>query len=107
MVTRAEIAQRISSDLEILQVNLVDLVEIAEEWDELADGERASWGLDWAQLMGYLPDLHLAYRTGMMTPEQQAQYREVLAGLRAALPLLERLDLARPPARVLEQTTTA
>jgi hypothetical protein len=70
---------------------------VAAEWAQLPDGERAHWSLDWDQLMG--GDLRLldpCYRAGAMTSEQQERYRAVLSELKAALPLIERLDLYRP-----------
>lgn len=98
MATRPKVDEGMNLTLEILEANVNDLPEVAEEWTELADGERVSWSLDWDQLMlSYLPDMHLAYRTGRMTPEQQERYRELLGKLRDALPILERLNLAQPP----------
>jgi hypothetical protein len=83
--------------LESLRLMLGDLPDVAAEWDEISDGERVSWSLDWDQLMA--TDLKLLdpiYRSGSMTPDQQSRYHTVLAQLKDALPLIERLDLYPP-----------
>ena len=83
--------------LESLRLMLGDLPDVAADWDQLSDGERASWSHDWDQLMGTeLRLLDPCYRAGSMTPVQQERYRAVLAQLKTALPLLNRLDLYRP-----------
>jgi len=90
--------ERIAIGLESLRLTLGDLSEVAGEWTRLNDGERASWSLDWDQLMAtYLPLLERSYRSGAMTPDQQACYREILRQLKEALPLIERLQLYPPP----------
>ncbi len=98
MVAPAKRDGRIDIGLESLRLALGDLPEVAEEWAELADGERASWSLDWDQLMGtYLVLLERHYRAGTMTPDQRALYHELLDRLQAALPLIEQLQLYPPP----------
>ena len=90
--------QRIEIGLEPLRLMLGDLPEVAEEWPHLGDGERASWTLDWDQLMGsYLTLLEEYYRAGGMTADQQRRYQELLRELQEALPLIERLNLYPPP----------
>lgn len=77
---------------------LGDLPEVAQEWTQLGDGERASWSLDWDQLMGSdLTLLERYYRAGELTADQQRRYRAVLHKLEEALPLIERLHLYPPP----------
>ncbi len=90
--------ERIAIGLESLRLTLGDLSEIAGEWTQLNDGERASWSLDWDQLMAtYLPLLERSYRSGAMTPDQRARYCAILRQLKEALPLIERLQLYPPP----------
>ena len=98
MATQAVIATRIERSLHALLAEAEDLPCTAEEWDQLADGERASVSLDWAHLMAdYLTELDQYYRAGTMTPDQQVRYRAVLCKLKAVLPIIERLDFYRPP----------
>ena len=90
--------ERIAIGLESLRLTLAELPEVAGEWARLPDGEWASWSLDWDQLMAtYLPLLERSYRSGAMTPDQQARYREILRQLKEALPLIQRLQLYPPP----------
>ena len=39
-------------ELKSLGLMVGDLWEVVDEWDSLDDGERASWSLDWDQVMG-------------------------------------------------------
>lgn len=45
----------------------------------------------------YLTELDAQYRSGQMTSDQQARYREVLRQLKEALPIIKQLNLYRPP----------
>ncbi len=49
MATRLAIDQRVEIELKSLRLMLGDLPEVAQEWDELSDGERVSRSLDWDQ----------------------------------------------------------
>ncbi len=96
MVTRP--VTQIEIDLESLRLMLGDLPEVAQEWDELSDGERVSWSLDWDQLMGALQvTLDPSYRSGAMSDEQRARYGTIRRELKEALPTIEQLQLYPPP----------
>ena len=98
MATRLAIDQRVEIELKSLRLMLGDLPEVAQEWDELSDGERVSWSLDWDQLMGALKvTLDPYYRSGAMNDDQRARYCTILRQLKEALPLIERLQLYPPP----------
>jgi hypothetical protein len=98
MATPATTDRSIEIGLESLRLMLDDLLEVAGEWARLGDSERASWSLDWDQVIA--TDLNLLdhyYHAGEMTSDQQARYQELLCQLKAALPLIERLGLYPPP----------
>jgi hypothetical protein len=98
MATSTTIAGRIETGLQLVYADILDLPMLAEEWDGLADGARVSLSLGWAHSMAdYLTDLDEHYRAGRMSPDQQARYRELLDKLRAALPIIGRLNLYPPP----------
>lgn len=89
--------RRVAIGLESLRLMLGDLPEVAEDWARMGEGERASWSLDWDQMMGtYHPLLERHYHAGTMTPDQQARYRDLLRRLAEARPLIERLGLQPP-----------
>jgi hypothetical protein len=89
---------RIEIGLEALRLMIADLPEVAAEWDELSDGERASWSLDWDQLMGsYLYLLDKYYRSQQLTPDQQVRYCTILRRLRESMALIDELQLFPPP----------
>jgi len=90
--------KRIEIGLRSLGRTLRALPEVARAWADMSDGERASWSLDWDQLMGtYLRLLERHYRVGTLTRDQQARYRVLLSKLEAVGPLIARLDLYPPP----------
>ena len=90
--------QSVEIGLKCLRLMLGDLPELADEWDELSDGERVSWSLDWDQIMASdLPLLDRQIRAGEMTTEQETRYRALLCELKAMLPTIQRLQLYPPP----------
>ena len=98
MATRATPDRRIENALDAVFSMLGDLPEVAGEWDDLTDGERASWSLEWDHAMGtYLVVLDRHYCSGELTSAQQASYRKLLQELKEALPLIEKLKLYPPP----------
>lgn len=97
MATQTAASSRVSLELESLRLMIGDLADVAAEWPELSGAERASWSLDWDQIMGSLEVvLEPAYRAGLMTPDQQARYGDLLCRLRNRTPTLEWLGLQRP-----------
>ena len=98
MVARTDTSRRIDIQLHAIESAVADLPEITDEWDELADGERASWSLDWDHLMGsYLLMLERYHAAREMTTKQDHRYEALRSSLRAALPFIEYLNLYRPP----------
>jgi hypothetical protein len=98
MVARTRARQRIEIGLRALEAALDDLPEIVEEWNDLPDGERVSWSLDWDHLMGSYLTLLDEYRHTQQKSNVQAQrYDTVRARLRSAMPHIEYLNLYRPP----------
>ncbi len=98
MVATAKIASRISRYLQAILANVEDLPVLAKEWEMLPDGERASDALQWDHLMAdYLTELDEHYRAGRMTSPQQACYQDLLSKLKEAIPIIQKLNLYRPP----------
>jgi hypothetical protein len=86
---------------------VLDLPELAEEWDEITDAERASWSLDWDQVIASdLFVLQKLQREGRFSTEQESRYRDVLSLLNQASPLIDRLGLY-PPGLILEDSNQA
>ena len=97
MVARLNTAQKIDVELQSLRLMLDDLPGVAAEWEQLADGERVGWSLDWDQLMGVLTTvLEPCYRTGEMTSGQRTRYEAILRNLRETLPTIRRVKLCTP-----------
>jgi hypothetical protein len=97
MATQTAASGRVNLELESLRLMIGDLADVAADWPKLSDAERASWSLDWDQVMGSLEAvLDPAYRAGSMTPDQQGRYQDLLCRLRGETPTLARLGLQRP-----------
>lgn len=98
MAATAAVATRVNHFLDALVANVGDLPALAEEWEALPEGDRVSTALHWDHLMAdYLVELDEYYRRGEMTSDQQARYRELLAKLKDAAPLIRQLKLYPPP----------
>jgi hypothetical protein len=91
---------RVDLNLRIINAFAGDLPEIAEEWDGLGSGERASLSIDWDDLMDRLETLEADFREGNLSAEQEARYTQLMAELKETLPIIERLGL-RSPSEVL------
>lgn len=97
MATQTPVSSRVTLELESVRLMIGDLADVAAEWPELSGAERASWSLDWDQIMGSVESvLDPAYRAGSMTRDQQEQYRDLLGRLRDGTSTLERMGLQRP-----------
>lgn len=98
MAQTANVRLRVELKLRALLGSLDDLAEVAATWDSLSELDQVDFSLQWDHLMAdYLTELDEYYWGGEMTPEQQEHYRELLCKLKEALPLIERLNLYRPP----------
>ena len=74
-----------------------DVPELAGEWDDLPDAERASWSLDWDQVvLDDMRRLDREYRGGGMSRVQEASYQRLLHRFADLLPVLSRLGLSIP-----------
>lgn len=85
--------------LEDVSVSLADLPSILEDQErgELSEHERDVLSMEWIREVHHLRHiLDPAYRSGRMTPAQQERYRALLARLKDAMPIIERLDFALP-----------
>ena len=98
MATPARLTGRIDGDLAAVEGVLAELSEVDREWETLPETVSVEWSLDWDQAMStFLRLLARAYRRGAMSPTQADRYRRLLAGLKAATPILKRRELRRPP----------
>ena len=60
--------------------------------------KRVDFSLQWDHLMAdYLTELDDYYWDDKMSPEEKEHYRELLCTLKDRMPIIERLNLYRPP----------
>lgn len=97
MDTSTSLAERLDLALKSIHLMINDLPDVARDWSTMDSTEKASWGLDWWQvMMSDLPLLEKHFRLSEMTKDQEMQYRRTLGKLRDSLALLDRLGLDRP-----------
>jgi hypothetical protein len=96
MVETTEAQQRAVRDLDAIATLLLDLPDVAAEWDKLSEVQRMAWALDWSNDMSRLEQLARAAQQGFLTTDQHERYRHIAKQVKQTLPLLERLDLYRP-----------
>jgi hypothetical protein len=95
--TPAQIADRVRIGLDALSAMIADLQDGGQVWDAMDDVERASWSLDWTQLMSaHLPILELQYHQGALGKDQQRRYQRLRRELQRVGPTIDRLRLTPP-----------
>ena len=97
VVATTDAQQRAIRDLKTAELMLADLSEVAAEWDQLGEGERVSWSIDWGNEMSGVEALAQYAAHGLLTTEQYGRYTILLQQLREALPTITRLELYVPP----------
>ncbi len=88
---------KIELRLEALNLMVKDLPNVADDWNAMPKSERASWSLDWDQIMGDLEAVLIpAYLEKAMTVHQQARYLDLLSLLQTHTSVIDRLGLSKP-----------
>lgn len=93
----ATTGQRALSYLRSIELMVDDLPEIADEWDELSDGESESWSHDWDNEMAKLTFLVEYVAQGVLTDDEERRYSGVVQKLHDAAPAIRRIRLRPPP----------
>jgi hypothetical protein len=94
-----EIVRRIDASLRAVEGDAEALPEYAEDWvyEGFEPDAQVGFRIEWSSLMrGDLPRLERALAEGTMSDEQERRYGGLKALLRERMPLIERMDLARP-----------
>ncbi len=88
---------KIDLDLQNIAVEAAFLPELERGWASESETNRYVWYSEWLDLMTRLKHLDAAHTSGVMTAEQQDRFRALLARLKAAAPIIARVDLPLPP----------
>lgn len=85
-------------DLGMVSAGIEALRELASDPDKTEDGARVyDFSIRWGALMsGRLKRIEHYHRAGELTEDQERCYRELRRELKEAIPLIERLGIARP-----------
>lgn len=96
MVTRTNILALVDRDLESVSDTLIDLEDVANEWEDESMHNRVTWATEWHEIMDRLLTVYEARRDGLLRPDQEQCYQTVLSELKRQLPTVERLGLRMP-----------
>ena len=98
MATTTALIERIQRGLDGIHAFVGDLPIALAEWDSLNDEGQTVTYLRWDHYMAdYLVELDRHYHAGDMLVAQEERYRGLLRLLRQMMPIIETLDLMRPP----------
>lgn len=100
MATTTEARERAESYLRFAEAIVEDLPEVAEEWDGLGVDGQMSFSLEWSNEMSGLARLSEYSSRGQLTGKQQERYAKLRGKLKEIFPLVEKLDLYRPPIKL-------
>lgn len=96
MVASTDARRRALMTLSTVELMVNDLPEVAADWDELSDGERESWSLDWGNEMAALGRLAEVAAEGQLAADDRARFERLVRTLDDALPTIDHLKLRRP-----------
>ena len=86
-----EVHTRSDDYLDYLFSEWCDLPEVEREWPTWKEAARLLFVLEWPIKEDHLHQLRQWVAEGVLTPEQMARYRELLALVEKHRPILERL----------------
>lgn len=104
MATAPERPHRINLDLRASRNQLIDLPMYDADWPGLPIHTRITLLYEWQDVVDRMESLSHHYQSGEMSGEQSRQYRDMLAELRASVPILKRLGWPIP--RIVSGITT-
>lgn len=97
MAERTPLTREIDRTLDWLFAGAADLRELAPEWSDLHEAERASQEMEWLNDMaGELPFLHDQYMGATMSEAQRERYLALLRELQGMMPVIRQIDLEQP-----------
>jgi hypothetical protein len=82
--------------LNTVELMLGDLSDVVAEWEQLPEGERVAWSIDWDNEMAGLERLSRYAACGVLTADQYTRYRRLLLELGEVAPVILRLQLKWP-----------
>jgi hypothetical protein len=88
---QADQATRIDRYLDYLVGEWEDIPQVSDEWGEWEDHDRLDFVVEWPIREDRLHQLREWAAQGLLTPEQQARYDELLQLIACHRPLLDRL----------------
>jgi hypothetical protein len=78
MATTTNIQDRVALSLQSIEAMVGDLDQIIAEWQQLSEGERVSWSLDWDNEMAGLEHVSAYASLGALSDKQYQQFRSIV-----------------------------
>jgi hypothetical protein len=106
-------ARQIDTRLRIISTMLRELPEAERRWADPAipaderERERLAFHYEWDDKVTRFEEVAAAYEAGILSLEQGAQFRELVALLGKMLPMLQRLCVRVPGASLLHRLSSA
>jgi len=88
--------QRTDLQLRNLEGTLLDLEDIAPDWETQPLHVRAAWHMEWRNDMEILAVLQEQYENQTMNTSQVSRFLALLATIQRLLPTIHRLELDAP-----------
>jgi hypothetical protein len=105
-------ARQIDTRLRAIGKALRALLEAERRWADPAipaderERERLAFHYEWDDKVTRFEELAATYETGVLSPEQSVQFRELLTLLVATLPALQHLCVRVPPPELLRRLSS-
>lgn len=96
MATPTPQSERIDAQLQYLAGTLVDLEDIAPDWDQAPAHVKQAWHMEWRNDMDTVEHLQEQADRRVLSEEQQKAFIGLLASIQRLLPTIQRLNLDVP-----------
>ena len=93
MATTTAVTTRIDATLREVAAELTFLPELVKGWQEEAESSRASWQLEWQELLARFGALARDYDAGAMSEQQRQRYEGLVSTLREREGLLREIGV--------------
>jgi hypothetical protein len=93
MATTTAVTSRIDATLREVAAEIAFLPELVEGWQEEAESSRASWQLEWHELLARFRALERDYNARAMSEQQRQQYEDLVLKLQERKGLLRQIGV--------------
>jgi len=96
MATTPSVTHHVAATLRGIAAELGFLPELEKQWDQEPDSSKASWQLEWEEMLARLTRIAQEERTGTLAAAERVQYTSVIRDLLKSAPTLAQLGVKIP-----------